>query len=67
MFEKNYAGYTEREVAKSLKVIQDICKSSKDCLRNCPFMDSDKGCHITEEGPGNWDLRDYPKQWTPFK
>lgn len=68
MSEKTYAGYTEGDILKSLKMIQDICKKTKDCYQDCPFMNSDQGCNIIEHVPASWSLEDrLPKKWSPFK
>lgn len=75
MIEKNYAGHTNEEVAKSLKTIQDICSLNKkgyDCDIKCPFLELQDGgarqiCHISYDYPVDWKLNKFPpKQWEPF-
>lgn len=79
MSEKNYAGYTEEEVAKSLKVIKDICIHNKKvcgCNAQCPFSEmqvhdceTKRICNISSyDCPGRWRLNPFPpKIWTPFR
>ncbi len=77
MIEKNYAGYTEEEVARSLQIIQGICRRNGGdnaiCDVRCPFLNIyDNGvkhkCLIGVNRPVDWELNPIPpKIWTPFK
>lgn len=75
MDEKKYGEYTDEEVAKSLKTIQDICSLNKDdcgCSIKCPFLELQDGgarqiCSIIDNRPTDWRLNKFPpKRWVPF-
>ncbi len=77
MDEKNYAGYTEEEILKSLKTIRHICDKNRTekqaCSDKCPFLNKyntgfRQRCEISQPFPYQWHLKECPpRTWTPFE
>lgn len=57
--------YAQEEIIKSLNMIRDICRESKDC-EECPFR-SCGGCNIADDKPEDWMIISETTPWKAFE